>query len=393
MRDVLYLAWRYLAYHKIKTTVLIAAVTITLYLPVGLEVLVSQSAEQLTARARSTPLIIGAKGSPLELVLSSLYFESSAPPVLKCSEMHRAQQSDLGLVIPISARFKTRHSPIVGTTLDYFQFRQLTLAQGRSFGMLGECVLGAEAAEKAGVQPGDKVLTSHEDVFSLTSYPLKMRVVGVLQATGTADDQAVFVDVKTAWVIEGLGHGHQDLRRPDQAKRILKKEGKNIVANASVVEHNEITPENLASFHFHGDVGTFPITAVIVSPKDTKSATLLRGRYVGENEVVQIVEPSEVMDELLQTIFTVQSYVTLAIILLGITTLATMGLVLTLSIQQRRREIETMSKIGGARIRILGVVVTEILGVLVLGAVLAAGLAVLTTWCAPAVTRVFIVQS
>ena len=74
MTDVLYLAWRYLAYHRVKTAVLVAAVAIIVYLPVGLNVIVSQSAKELTARAQATPLLIGAKGSSLELVLNSLYF-------------------------------------------------------------------------------------------------------------------------------------------------------------------------------------------------------------------------------------------------------------------------------------------------------------------------------
>ncbi|MEE8175380.1 MAG: hypothetical protein V3T97_02080, partial [Gemmatimonadota bacterium] len=69
MRQVFYLAGRYLAYHRWKTITLVGAITLIVYLPVGLRVLVNQSSRQLTARALATPLIIGAKGSPLELVL------------------------------------------------------------------------------------------------------------------------------------------------------------------------------------------------------------------------------------------------------------------------------------------------------------------------------------
>ena len=70
MTDVLYLAWRYLTYHKVKTFVLVSAAAIIVYLPVGLDIIVSQSAKELTARAQATPLLVGAKGSPLELVLA-----------------------------------------------------------------------------------------------------------------------------------------------------------------------------------------------------------------------------------------------------------------------------------------------------------------------------------
>ena len=83
MTDVLYLAWRYLAYHRYKTMIMVASITMIVYLPIGLRVLTQASAKQLTSRAVTTPLLIGSKGSPLELVLSSLYFESDVPPAMR----------------------------------------------------------------------------------------------------------------------------------------------------------------------------------------------------------------------------------------------------------------------------------------------------------------------
>ena len=72
MSHILYLAWRYLVFHRFKTVILVSSITLILYLPVGLRVLVDQSSRQLTSRAEATPLIVGSKGSPLELVLNSL---------------------------------------------------------------------------------------------------------------------------------------------------------------------------------------------------------------------------------------------------------------------------------------------------------------------------------
>ena len=86
----------------------------------GLDVVLSQSAEELTARAQATPLLIGAKGSPLELVLNSLYFESDTPAPMTYAEADRVDQSGLGRVIPLYTRFHAAKSPIVGTTLEYF---------------------------------------------------------------------------------------------------------------------------------------------------------------------------------------------------------------------------------------------------------------------------------
>ena len=133
------------------------------------------------------------------------------------------------------------------------------------------------------------------------------------------------------------------------------------------MQYNEITPENVASFHFHGDMSTFPITAVIAVPNDKKSNALLQGRYVSDDEDAQMVRPAVVMEELLGTIFTVGRYVTFAVLIVGLSTLATMALVFLLSLQLRRRELETMIKIGASRWRVVCILGAEIFGVLCLG--------------------------
>ena len=86
MSGPLYLAWRYLAHHRAKTAILVISIALILFLPVGLRVLVEQSSTHLLARARATPLVVGARGSALELLLSSLYFESKAPEASRYAE-------------------------------------------------------------------------------------------------------------------------------------------------------------------------------------------------------------------------------------------------------------------------------------------------------------------
>lgn len=394
MRDVLYLAWRYLAYHRFKTVILVASITLIIYLPIGLNLLVQQSADQLTARAEATPLLIGAKGSPLELVLRALYFESHTPTPMKSAEVTHVRESGLAEPIPLHAHFRTRHSPIVGTSLEYFDFRGLSLDRGRLFGMLGECVLGARAARLAAVDVGDSVMSVPETVFDLAGvYPLKMKVAGILQPQGTPDDTAVFVDLKTAWVIAGLAHGHADLTQAESQSGVLRKEGNTIVANASVRQYNEITPENVASFHFHGSPAEFPVTATIAVPHDKKSKTLLQGRYLAADELVQIVEPIAVMNELLATVLTIRRYVLIVVGMVAIATLATMTLVFLLSLQLRRREMETLSKIGAARQRIALVFATEVISVLLAGCLLAGLLSLATTWFSTAATRMLVHMS
>ena len=378
MMDTLYLAWRYLAFHRVKTAILVGAITLIVFLPVGLRVIVNQSSRQLTARAEATPLVIGAKGSPTELTLNTLYFSSDVPARTTFAAASEVADTDLAQAIPMYVRFRVRDQPIVGTTLEYFEFRGLELAEGRQMAVLGEAVLGSRAAEKLGVGPGDHVVSSPESVFDIAGvYPLRMPVVGVLEFTDSADDDAVFVDVKTAWVIEGLGHGHQDLSQPEAAAGVLRREGNVVVGNASVMQFNEITPDNIDSFHFHGDLSDFPLTAVVVVPPDQRSSALLQGRYqtAGLN---QVVSPTEVMDELLTTILTVEKFVIAGAVTVGLATLATAFLVFALSLRLRRRERETLFKIGGSRAAVATVMTSEIVTVLAVGVLLALLLTFLT---------------
>ena len=393
MKEALYLAWRYLAYHRIKTAILVTSITLIVFLPVGLNVLVGQSAAELTARAEATPLLVGAKGSPLELVLNSLYFESDAPELTSYGQVMRVAETGLAEPIPLYVRFRTRDRPIVGTTLAYFEFRKLRFAAGRAMAVLGECVVGARVAASLRIGPGDTVISSPESVFDLAGvYPLRMRVVGVLSPAHTPDDLAVFVDLKTAWIIEGLGHGHQDLAAPEAAAGVLSREENRITANASVLQYNEITEENIDSFHFHGDLSGNPITALIAVPHSQKSGVLLRGRYQADEEPSQIVRPIAVMNDLLDTILTIQSYVVAAILIVAVATLATAALVFLLSLRLRKREIETMVKIGGSRLSVAAVLVSEIVVVLVLGVALAGGLTLLTSRFGSAAIRTFILS-
>jgi putative ABC transport system permease protein len=376
----LYLAWRYLVHHRVKSGILVASVTLIGFLPGGLRALVSASAAQLTARAEATPLLVGARGSRLELVLGALYFDSDPPEPSRYAETRRIADSGLAEAIPLHIRFRVRDHPIVGTTLAYFELRGLRLAAGRQIAVLGEAVLGSEAARNLAVDVGDSVISSPEGVFDLAGiYPLQMPVVGVLAPSHGPDDRAVFVDLKTTWVIEGLGHGHQDLGSAAAAGAVLSRDDQKITANASVAHYNVIDRDNIHAFHFHGENTEFPVSATIAVPADEKSRVLLMGRYQGEGDASQIVDPRRVMDELLETVVRLERYAVAASGLVGVATLATTALVFALSLRLRQRELETLRRIGASRATLAVVIVSEMAFVLGVGALLAGALIALTT--------------
>ena len=195
MIDSFYIAWKYLFFSKVRFATLVACITLIAILPLALEIILDESEQQLVERAEHTPLLVGARGSALDLVMNSLYFADEVPQPITLASADEITATELAFAIPLYVRFQARGFPIVGTTLDYFDFRQLRLAAGEPFGLLGECVIGAAVARQLGLKPGDSLLSSPETVFDLAGvYPLKMRVAGVLAPTHSADDLAVLVD-------------------------------------------------------------------------------------------------------------------------------------------------------------------------------------------------------
>ena len=290
-------------------------------------------------------------------------------------------------------RFRARGYPIVGTTIEYFNFRGLHIAQGRLFTVLGECVVGATVAERLGLQPGDTVISSPENLFDLAGvYPLQMHVAGVLARAHTPDDLAVFADLKTTWVIEGLGHGYADLKHTTDASVILNRTPTTITANAKLPHYTEITPANLDAFHFHSELSSYPITAVIAVLPDTKTATLLRGRYLSQTEQQQIVKPDEVIEGLLQNIFRIKQVLDAVIVVVGLATALAIVLVFALSLRLRQKEIDTIFKLGCRRMTIARLLTVEIGLIVAISGGLCFGLMVFVQSYAPEVVRIVFVR-
>lgn len=355
------LSWQYVWFYRWRSLVLVACLFLTCVLPLMLAILLYFFNQRLESRAVSTPLVIGARGSGLDLTLHALYFRTPPDRNIRYSEYQELQASELGQAIPLHGRFTAKGYPILGTTLDYFSFRQLLPAEGKWFTTLGDCVIGADIAREHNLKPGDQLLSDRENVLDIAGlYPLKMRVVGVLQPQQTADDRAVFVDLKTAWVIEGLGHGHQDLAQETDTGKILARDEKSVVASAAVLPYTEITAENIRSFHFHGEMSEFPLTAVLVQANDEKSETILLGRYQSDKSLAQALVPQTVIQDLMKLVFQVKRFFDANSVLIGLTTMMLIGLVVSLSIRLRSSELQTMFKLGCSRQMVAQLVAAEL---------------------------------
>jgi putative ABC transport system permease protein len=377
MSGTFLLAWRYILHHKFKSAVLVASIVLTVLLPVTIKIMLWQFNQKVLSRADETSAIVGSVGSDLDLALNATYFRAN--PDLKpvnYAELDFVRESGLATPIPVHARFTAQKYKIVGTSLDYFRYRKLEVAAGQLFTTLGDCVLGNRVAAKLGLEPGLQIISDRQNVIAFGGEsPLRMNVVGVLAEANSPDDWAVFVDVKTAWVIEGLGHGHEDLStEPADSVKVLAKNDKRIIASAGVTDFIEITEGNLESFHFHGNTDDFPLTAIIAVADSDKNETLLEGKYRVEKAELQLARPPVVIRELMEVVFRVNRFFEANSILIAIATAMLLALVILLSMRLRAKEMETMFRLGCRRGTIAMLLVTELTIIFGVAAVVLGGL-------------------
>ena len=232
------------------------------------------------------------------------------------------------------------------------------------------------------LEPGDTILSAPRNAFDLAGdYPLQLNVKGVLSPSQTPDDDVVFVDLKTTWIIDGIGHGHQQLNDSTDDSLLLDSDDKTITASAAVLPYTKITPQNLSTFHFHGNPDDFPISAVLAIPTDFKSQTLLLGRYSSvRKDRAQCVKPVVAVGELLQIVFRIEQLLWLSAVFSIAVTSLLLILVVVLSIRLRTVEIETMFKLGCSRLSVCGLLGIELCIMLACGGLFAIVSAWLIRW-------------
>lgn len=392
MKQSFYLAIKYLQFHFIRTLILIGSIGLMLYLPIGLQKLISESETQMMARAEATPIIVGAKGNSTDLVINTLYFEQAKIDELTLKNIAILDETNFGYSVPIISIFKAREFPIIGTNLDYFNFRNLVIRRGKTLQYVGECVIGHGVAKQLELIPGDSLISSPENFLDLAGvYPLQMKVVGILEPTDTPDDRAIFTDLKTNWIIMGLGHGHEDLQNIYDPTLVLDRDSSNVTASAKLYIYNKIDGKDVNSFHFHGDINDYPITSIIFVPENQKAATLLRGRFETGEIKEQVLVPSMVIENLLQNIFRIKQIFNTVFILVGVATLFILGLIVMLTLRLRKNELYTMFTLGSSRNKTIEIIGFELLLTALLSVVVATILYSLTGFFVDDFIRLFII--
>ena len=363
MSNALRFALASLTYYWRRFLLLVFCIALAIYVPLTPVWLIARAEHALEDRAQSTPLILATKGSQTDLTLSALYFDGREYPMMTMKEVISID-GERATAIPLHMRFTSLGTTIVGTTDDYYQLRGLTLAEGTWGQRFGDCVIGASAAKTLNVSSGGFLTTDPKTIFNLTAdYPLRIRVTGVLRATGTPDDDVVFVSMDTAWIMEGIGHGHFDKGSEQEASSGEKP------MNGTV-----------GTFHFHGLRSSYPVTACVVLPKDTRAETLLLGQYASTSEsLVMLVQPLGVIQGVLDSVLRVRNFVLAGLLLVTAACLLLVIFVFSLTFRLRHSEFDSLAKIGASRGLVFGIYACEIGVVLVVGGLMGVTMAMLTS--------------
>lgn len=379
MNGLASLALRHALHHPGRTTILILCLALSGALPITTSTLMQRYRTDLVARGQSTPLLAGPQGNRFDLTLGALYFRSHELAPVRASLVGElvAEAGQVGgaLVIPLHTRGTARGLPVVGTIPEYYGARGLRTESGSLPLRVGDATLGARAAEHLKLGAGDSLFSDPSGELDIaTPASLELTIVGVLSSTGTPDDDAVFVDLKTAWAIEGHGHGHGDVTSPDALPDgfVLSETGSQVAISPALIEERRPSQGDPSRFHLHGDPSNLPLSGVLIFPESDKAGTLLRAtvdRWVG----IQVLVPRKVVEDLLAVVLQIKTIFDRLSAVLLLSTALFSGLVLLLSARLRTDEFRTLHAIGCGRAATFQLIAWELVGLL-LGAALLAGL-------------------
>ncbi len=371
MIPALHLAARHALAHPWRTLLLTAALTATLAVPLSAARLLAVHESLLRSRADTTPLLVGPAGSRFDLAFAALWFRPTDLDPVPYSVLRDLQHPDV-LLLPLHARASVRldpdrpPTPLVATTPEYLEFRGLRPVAGTAPLLAGDGTLGSAAAARLGLSVGDRVFTSPLDLYDITLPPtIELTITGIFAETGTPDDEAIFTPLATAWIVEGLMHGHDDAEAMARAgdPRVLAESGGRVAVAPGIVEDQVIRAETLGRLHAHGDPDAAPLTAVIVVPKPelspdrrTRAATIVAAR-ADADPLRRAVRPARVFDELLGFALRIKQLVDALSVVLGGCTIALVAMVTAMSTRARAAEFRTLHDIGAPR-RVAAVAVT-----------------------------------
>ncbi len=149
--------------------------------------------------------VVGAKGSPMQLILSGVLHVDVPPGNVPLQAVQALRQHPLvESIIPISLGDNVQGLRIVGTSHDYIKLYRATLVQGRLWDAPMQVVLGASAATRIGASVGSSFEGTHGlGAGGHAHGNSRYTVVGILAPSGTVLDRLVLTGLASVWQVHG----------------------------------------------------------------------------------------------------------------------------------------------------------------------------------------------
>ncbi|WP_031528405.1 ABC transporter permease [Dyadobacter crusticola] len=163
--------------------------------------------EQFRKNIKGIDMVVGAKGSPLQLILSSIYQIDAPTGNVPLAEVNALRKNPfVKTVIPLSMGDNFQGFRIVGTTPKYIEHYKAKIGEGHIYNASMEVTLGSKVARVSGLKIGDTFASSHGlDGAGDVHGDRKYKVTGIFQPSGSVVDQLILTRLSSIWDI----HDHE----------------------------------------------------------------------------------------------------------------------------------------------------------------------------------------
>lgn len=216
--NILKLSWKNLLSKPLNTALSIILLMLGVAMISLLVMMSTQLEEQFKRNIRGIDMVVGAKGSPLQLILSSVFQVDNPTGNINLKEAESLRKNRLvAQGIPLSYGDSYQGFRIVGTTAEYLDLYQAQLQEGRVWEKSLEVVIGIKIAESAGLKLGDEFASAHGLVEGGEVHDHShFHVVGILNRTNSVVDQLILTGTESIWDVHD--HGTEEIA--DSARQI-----------------------------------------------------------------------------------------------------------------------------------------------------------------------------
>ncbi|MEX0884000.1 MAG: ABC transporter permease, partial [Cyclobacteriaceae bacterium] len=208
---ILQLSWKYLKVKPLSTGLNILLLALGLSIITVLILIQDQFENKMNKDAAGVDLVIGAKGSPLQLVLSSVYHIDFPTGNIDMAEAEAVSKNRLiKNTIPMGLGDNYEGHRIVGTNHDYLSLYDVDFSSGKPWEKPFEVILGSKVASQTGFSVGDSFVGSHgieSASHEHDEHPYK--VVGILQPKDNVVDQLILTSIESVWYAHDEDVAHE----------------------------------------------------------------------------------------------------------------------------------------------------------------------------------------